>query len=139
MSPARCKTAILISGSGSNLQSFIDRVAEGTVSVDLAVVFSNRPDAFGLERARTAGIDTACIQHGAFDSREAFDRAVSAELDRWDPELLDRSDIRQHEFDTEPEAHAFRAGVQLAIDAALFCDCTPPLIVVDDSEDIVVH
>jgi len=56
-----------------------------------------------------------------------------------DPELLDRSDIRQHEFDTEPEAHAFRAGVQLGIDAALFCECTPPLIVVDECEDIVVH
>jgi phosphoribosylglycinamide formyltransferase-1 len=88
LSTSACKTAILVSGSGSNLQSFIDRVAEGTVSLDLAVVFSNRPDAFGLERARSAGIDTACIEHGDFGSREAFDQAVAAELDRWEPELL---------------------------------------------------
>ena len=88
MSIAACKTAILISGSGSNLQSFIDRVADGRVGLDLAVVFSNRPDAFGLERARSAGIDTACLEHGDFETREAFDRAVATELDRWQPELL---------------------------------------------------
>jgi phosphoribosylglycinamide formyltransferase-1 len=85
---ASCKTAVLISGSGSNLQSFIDRVAEGSVDLDLAVVFSNRPDAFGLQRASSAGIDTTCIEHGDFETREAFDRAVSAALDRWQPELL---------------------------------------------------
>ena len=88
MTPARCKTAILISGSGSNLQSFIDRVADGQVDLDLTVVFSNRPDAFGLQRASAAGIDTACIEHGGFKSREEFDMAVSAALDRWQPELL---------------------------------------------------
>jgi phosphoribosylglycinamide formyltransferase-1 len=78
-----CRTAILISGSGSNLQSFIDRVADGRVALDLAVVFSNRPDAYGLTRAREAGIDTACIEHGDFESREAFDQAVATELDAW--------------------------------------------------------
>jgi phosphoribosylglycinamide formyltransferase-1 len=83
-----CKTAILISGSGSNLQSFIDGVADGRVALDLTVVFSNRPEAYGLERAQSAGIDTACIEHGNFETREAFDKAVSAELDRWQPELL---------------------------------------------------
>ena len=88
MSESACRTAILISGSGSNLQSFIDRVAGGKTSLELAVVFSNRPDAFGLTRAREAGIDTACIEHGNFDSREQFDQAVAAELDRWQPELL---------------------------------------------------
>lgn len=88
MTRARCKTAILISGSGSNLQSFIDRVADGRVGLDLAVVFSNQPDAFGLQRASAAGIDTACFEHGDFRSREDFDMAVSAALDRWQPELL---------------------------------------------------
>jgi phosphoribosylglycinamide formyltransferase-1 len=83
-----CSTAILISGSGSNLQSFIDRVATGNIALDLSVVFSNRPDAYGLTRAREAGIDTACIEHGDYASREAFDQAVAAELDNWGPELL---------------------------------------------------
>ena len=88
MSESACRTAILISGSGSNLQSFIDRVAGGKTSLDLAVVFSNRPDAYGLTRAREAGIDTACIEHGNFESRELFDMAVATELDKHQPELL---------------------------------------------------
>ena len=88
MSESACRTAILISGSGSNLQSFIDRAAEGQIALDLTVVFSNRPDAYGLTRARKAGIDTLCIEHGDFESREAFDQAVAAELDNWQPQLL---------------------------------------------------
>jgi phosphoribosylglycinamide formyltransferase-1 len=83
-----CRTAILVSGSGTNLQAFIDAVAAGSLDLDLCVVFSNNPNAFGLERAEKAGIPTACIQHTDFPDRESFDRAVIAELDRWDPELL---------------------------------------------------
>jgi len=83
-----CRTAILVSGSGTNLQAFIDAVEAGSLELDLCVVFSNKPNAFGLERAEKAGIPTACIQHGDFPDRESFDRAVIAELDRWDPELL---------------------------------------------------
>lgn len=82
------QTAILISGSGTNLQAFIDRVADGALALEIAVVFSNRPDAFGLERARRAGIPTAVIEHGAFPDRESFDRAVATELDRYAPELI---------------------------------------------------
>lgn len=84
----RCKTAILISGSGTNLQAFIDAVREGNLNLDLAVVFSNNPDAYGLERAEQAGIPTACIQHSDFPDRESFDDAVIAELDRFEPDLL---------------------------------------------------
>lgn len=83
-----CKTAILISGSGTNLQSFIDRVAAGELALDLCVVFSNKPDAYGLVRAEKAGIPTACIEHGNYPDRESFDRAVIEELDRWQPDLL---------------------------------------------------
>ena len=84
----RCKTAILISGSGTNLQAFIDRVDCGALDLELSVVFSNRPDAYGLVRARDAGIPTACIEHGEFADRRAFDRAVAAKLDEWRPNLL---------------------------------------------------
>jgi len=84
----RCKTAILISGSGTNLQAFIDRVASGALDLELSVVFSNRPDAFGLVRARNAGISTACIEHGQFSNRDRFDFAVAERLDEWQPELL---------------------------------------------------
>jgi phosphoribosylglycinamide formyltransferase-1 len=84
----RCKTAILISGSGTNLQAFIDAVESGDLNLDLTVVFSNNPNAFGLERAEKAGIPTACIQHSDFPDRESFDAAVIAELDRFEPDLL---------------------------------------------------
>ena len=83
-----CRTAILISGSGTNLQAFIDAVTAGDLDLELCIVFSNRPDAFGLERATRAGIPTACIEHGNYPDRESFDRAVIEELDRFDPELL---------------------------------------------------
>ena len=88
MSNDRCKTAILISGSGTNLQSFIDRAAASDIELDLSVVFSNRPDAYGLKRAENAGITTACIEQGDFAGREDFDKAVAACLDNWQPDLL---------------------------------------------------
>jgi phosphoribosylglycinamide formyltransferase-1 len=83
-----CRTAILISGSGTNLQAFIDAVAAGNLDLDLCIVFSNKPDAYGLERAKKASIPTACIEHGNFPDRESFDRAVIEELDRYAPDLL---------------------------------------------------
>jgi phosphoribosylglycinamide formyltransferase-1 len=83
-----CRTAILVSGSGTNLQAFIDAVTAGSLDLNLCVVFSNNPNAFGLERAETAGIPTACIQHGDYPDRESFDSAVIAQLDSFQPELL---------------------------------------------------
>jgi phosphoribosylglycinamide formyltransferase-1 len=84
----RCKTAILISGSGTNLQAFIDAVDGGQLDLDLTVVFSNNPEAFGLQRAEKAGITTSCIQHSDYPDRASFDQAVIAELDRFEPDLL---------------------------------------------------
>ena len=83
-----CRTVILISGSGTNLQSFIDKVDAGDLDLELCLVFSNRPDAFGLERAKKAGIPTACIEHSDFADRESFDRAVASVLDQYAPELI---------------------------------------------------
>lgn len=71
---------ILISGRGSNLQAIVDAVGEGRLDARIAVVISNRPDAHGLERARAAGIEAICVSHRAFSTREAFDRALVAEL-----------------------------------------------------------
>ena len=82
------RTVILISGSGTNLQSFIDKVAAGELDLDLRLVFSNRPDAFGLQRAAKAGIPTACIEHGGFADRVSFDQAVAAVIDDYEPELI---------------------------------------------------
>ena len=56
MTPPRL--AILLSGSGSTLQNFLDRRASGTFPSDIAVVIASRPDAYGLERAKIAGLPT---------------------------------------------------------------------------------
>ena len=82
------RTAILISGSGTNLQAFIDRAQSGEIDLDIVTVLSNRLDAFGLTRASRAGIATACIDHTNFDQRQAFDEAVARELDTVEPELI---------------------------------------------------
>jgi phosphoribosylglycinamide formyltransferase-1 len=88
LSKSPCKTAVLVSGSGSNLQSFIDKAAAGEIGLELCVVFSNKPDAYGLERAARAGIPTECLQHGDYPDRETFDRAVAELLDSYAPDLL---------------------------------------------------
>ena len=66
----------LISGSGTNLQAIIDRIAARQLDCDLRLVVSNRPDAAGLARAEGAGVPTRVIDHRGFPAREDFDRAV---------------------------------------------------------------
>lgn len=88
MSKSHCRTAVLISGSGSNLQSFIDKAARGEIDLELSVVFSNKPDAYGLTRADTAGIATECLEHRDYADREAFDCAVAEVLDAYKPDLI---------------------------------------------------
>ena len=65
--------------------------------------------------------------------------SATAWLMHEDPNLVNREDLRTHEFDTKAEADAFRSGVQLALDAALHSDCCPLLIVLDENEYIVAH
>ncbi len=80
--------AILISGSGSNLQAFIDAVKDGSLDLNIAVVVSNRPDAYGLLRARDVGIATACVQNADYPDRAAFDEALADTLEQYQPGLL---------------------------------------------------
>ena len=72
------RIAVLISGSGSNLQAIIDQVHETDVPGTIVGVISNKADAYGLTRAKQHGISAHLIEHTAFDSREAFDQAVLA-------------------------------------------------------------
>ena len=88
MSDNRCRVAILISGSGSNLQAFIDQVQNGRLDLDIVTVVSNQADAFGLERAAKANIPTRLIDHRDFAERELFDRAVASRLDALDIDLV---------------------------------------------------
>ncbi|MGB8365997.1 MAG: phosphoribosylglycinamide formyltransferase [Rhizomicrobium sp.] len=77
---SRQRTAVLISGRGSNLQALIDAAADPTYPADIALVLSNIADAQGLERARHAGIATATVSHRGFKAREAFDAAMDEKL-----------------------------------------------------------
>ncbi|MBI2835961.1 MAG: phosphoribosylglycinamide formyltransferase [Acidobacteria bacterium] len=78
--PEARRLGVLISGRGSNLQAIIDAVAYERLRASIALVISNRPEAPGLARAARAGIETACLDHRRFGSRQAFDRALVTEL-----------------------------------------------------------
>ncbi len=79
---------ILISGRGSNLQAIIDAVARDALAVDIRAVISNRPQAAGLQRANQAGITTAVVDHTLYADRLAFDQALQACIDRYQPGLI---------------------------------------------------
>lgn len=68
--------AVLISGSGTNLQSIIDAIAANRLDAKIEVVLSNRADAFGLVRAKDHGIPSEVLDHKSFPSREAYDQAI---------------------------------------------------------------
>ena len=87
-SPEAKRLVILVSGGGSNLQSLIDGCASGEINATVSAVISNNPDAGGLERAANAGIPNLAIDHTAFDSREAFDQALSELIDSFSPDLV---------------------------------------------------
>ena len=74
------RIGVLISGRGSNLQAIIDATRDGRLGATVAVVISNRADAFGLERARLAGIEALVLDHRGYASRSEYDAAVVAAL-----------------------------------------------------------
>ncbi|MDD2057905.1 phosphoribosylglycinamide formyltransferase [Pseudomonas sp. GD03860] len=83
-----CDVVVLLSGTGSNLQALIDSVRTGDSPVRIRAVISNRADAYGLQRAQQAGIDTAVLDHKAFEGREAFDAALVELIDGYQPQLV---------------------------------------------------
>jgi len=84
---SRLPLVVLISGSGSNLQALID-AARHNLPVEIRAVISNEADAFGLERARQAGIEARVLSHRGFASREAYDEALVELIDGLDPGLV---------------------------------------------------
>ena len=77
------RVAILISGRGSNMTALIEAAKAKDYPAEIALVVSNRPDAPGLSRARSAGVATAVVDHTRFgDEREAFEHALDAELQK---------------------------------------------------------
>ncbi len=82
------RLVILISGSGSNLQAFIDAIDAGTLHAEIACVISNKASVFGLQRAEKAGISTQVLSHQNFSSREDYDHALLAEVQKHEPDLV---------------------------------------------------
>ncbi len=72
--------AVFISGSGTNLQAMIDAVARGEIKAELALVVSDRPEAFGLQRAERAGIATAVFSPKNYTNRQSVDRDIVIRL-----------------------------------------------------------
>jgi phosphoribosylglycinamide formyltransferase-1 len=77
---ARVRTAVLISGRGSNLKSLLAAASAPKYPAGIALVISNVAEAGGLNVAREAKVPTLTISHRDFASREAFDRAIDAAL-----------------------------------------------------------
>ena len=76
----KIKVAVLISGNGSNLQALIDACNSPDYPAEIALVISNKHDAYGLVRAKNAGIATCIISHRDFAGREDFDAAMHQKL-----------------------------------------------------------
>jgi phosphoribosylglycinamide formyltransferase-1 len=82
------RIAVLLSGNGTTLQNILDRSAKGLLDVEVVCVVASRADAFGLERARRAGVHAVAISRKDYDSTESFGQAVWSEIRRHDPGLV---------------------------------------------------
>lgn len=84
----RVKTAILISGRGSNMTALLAAASDPSYPALISLVLSNNPEAPGLERARAAGIPAKAVDHRAYDSKAAFEAALSAEIEEAGADLV---------------------------------------------------
>lgn len=82
------RLVVLISGSGSNLQSIIDACARGDIAAQVCAVVSNKAEVMGLERARQAGIEAVTLEHKRFADRESFDMALAECIEGYQPDLI---------------------------------------------------
>ena len=82
------RIVVLLSGSGSNLQALIDACETGYVRANIVAVISNKPGAFGLERAKAANISAFTLDHTQFDTRERFDLALAELIEAQQPSLI---------------------------------------------------
>ncbi len=82
------RIGVLVSGSGSNLQSIMDACERGGIDGQVAVVISNVPDAYALERARDRSIPTVVLSHNDYPDRSVFDRELAITLKEYRVDLV---------------------------------------------------
>jgi phosphoribosylglycinamide formyltransferase-1 len=85
---SHCRFVILISGQGSNMQALVQACQSKACSGEVLAVVSNRAQAGGVAWAKGQGIATEVIAHTDFASREAFDQALAAVIDRYSPDYV---------------------------------------------------
>jgi phosphoribosylglycinamide formyltransferase-1 len=82
------RIGVLVSGRGTNLQAIIDACEKGEIPAEVVLVISNKKDAYALERAKRHNIPALFISHKAFPNREEFEKALIAELDKREVDLV---------------------------------------------------
>ncbi|HGW6118095.1 phosphoribosylglycinamide formyltransferase [Serratia marcescens] len=82
------KIVVLVSGQGSNLQALIDACQQGRIAAEIVAVFSNKAQAYGLQRAEAAGIAAQAQDAKAYADRAAFDAALADAIDQYQPDLV---------------------------------------------------
>jgi phosphoribosylglycinamide formyltransferase-1 len=82
------RLGVLVSGAGTNLQALIDACRTGEIPGEVAIVVSNVPGAFALDRARAAGIPAVVVDHRTFGSRAAFEAALRETLESFRVDLV---------------------------------------------------
>lgn len=81
--------AVLVSGGGTNLQAILDAIESGAVTnARIAVVISNNPGAYALERARKAGIEARCVSPRQYETRDQFNDALLETIRSYDTDLV---------------------------------------------------
>jgi phosphoribosylglycinamide formyltransferase-1 len=78
----KLRLGVLISGGGTNLQAILDAVELGELDAEVAVVISSAADAYGLERARRAGVQAVHIDRARYASIKEFNHAIRETLDQ---------------------------------------------------------
>jgi phosphoribosylglycinamide formyltransferase-1 len=86
--PRPLSAVVLLSGSGTLLQAVLDAVAAGTLDAEIVAVGSDRAGAYGLERARAAGVPTFVHPLGKDDDRDAWDVGLADLVDSYHPDLV---------------------------------------------------
>jgi phosphoribosylglycinamide formyltransferase-1 len=86
--PVARRFVILVSGRGSNMRAIVQAARAGGCPADIVAVIGNRPDSAGLAWAAEAGLPTAAVSHRDHESRESFDAALAAEIDRHAPDYV---------------------------------------------------
>ena len=83
------RVGVMVSGGGTNLQAILDAIEAGTITnTEIAVVISNNPGAYALERAKNYGIDGVCLSPKSFESRDAFNEAFLQKVDEYQLDLI---------------------------------------------------